>query len=137
METLELKHLAPYLPYKVKSRDYSNTIYRLELSIDNYYRFVGKYADKMVLRPLSYLTKEIEVNGEKFVPIYLIPEYVKEYHSRYGKDRLFDNSANTSCIIDYIKPTSLSYKSFDLLLSWNFDVFFLIPNGLAIDFNTL
>jgi hypothetical protein len=71
---LELKHLAAYLPYKVKflwKGIYSvnflsvRVIKRLEDKGDDFH-----YKDiKPILRPLSDLTKEIEHNGEKFVPI--------------------------------------------------------------------
>ena len=136
---LELKHLAPYLPYGLKAK-------MLDCKID----YVGKQFDeiigvhqwskdgdwcllteggskpsldriKPILRNLSDLTKEIEHNGEKFVPI----------------DRL-------TCWFDftYLDTHSLyiheyPYNVVEKLFEWKFDYFDLIPNGLAIDINTL
>lgn len=71
MKTLELKHIAPYLPYELS---YLNTL-RNEVELLTIYAFANYTAlfrannYKPILRPLSYLTKEIEHNGEKFVPI--------------------------------------------------------------------
>ena len=126
---LDLKHLAAYLPYKVESRDHSNSIYRLELSIDNYYRFVGKYADKMILRPLLDLRKEIEVNGEKFVPKNILRDLIME-RGNY-------TSYDSSWINENIDIQLLPYWMIEYLLEWHFDIHRLIEKGLAIDINTL
>jgi len=80
---LELKHLAGYLPYGLK-------VFRENKSVPSD-TFVIKGATKEnvflsenglvvvdidrikpILRPLSDLTKEIEVNGEKFVPLEML-----------------------------------------------------------------
>ena len=136
---LELKHLAPYFPYGLKAK-------MLDCKID----YVGKQFDeiigvhqwskdgdwcllteggskpsldriKPILRNLSDLTKEIEHNGERFVPM-----------ERINPVKDFFNA-------DYIEsmPLSVPYSLFVRLLEFHFDVFNLIPNGLAIDINTL
>jgi hypothetical protein len=80
---LELKHLAPYLPYRLKlkapygfrpngkeSTGASRIVYLtgdLYADIENN-TFNGEVF-KPILRPISDLTKEIEVNGEKFYPL--------------------------------------------------------------------
>ena len=74
---LELKHLAPYLPYGLKIKcDYYNTygshICEIkELSIRYYYQIMrGK--SKPILRPLSDLVEYVDcpdVMGEKIIPI--------------------------------------------------------------------
>lgn len=78
---LELKHLAPYLPYGLEIRSSEGStkimgykvvngerIYQLDTNDDS-----GDFAFddpiKPILRPLSDLTKEIDVNGEKFIPL--------------------------------------------------------------------
>lgn len=75
MEKLELKHLAAYLPYGLKmeildfptGRKHYRKL-KLDLGHDfNYYLQQNKV--RPILRPLSDITKEIEVNGEKFVPL--------------------------------------------------------------------
>jgi hypothetical protein len=80
---LELKHLAPYLPYRLKILDEksepSDNIFTLE-SINIYESVSDTEGNidipfteiKPILRPLSDLTKEIEFNGEKFVTIELL-----------------------------------------------------------------
>jgi hypothetical protein len=73
---LELKHLAPYLPYGLNCELDTNVhsiLIGLEKSFSND-SFVGRFDEfgehnlwqfKPILRPLSDLTKEIEVNGER------------------------------------------------------------------------
>ena len=90
---------------------------------------------KPILRPLSDLTKEIEHEGERFVPI---DEFfvmfggaisLKSGHYNWKKD-FVDN-------LLYSPYTTYSYQVFYQLIKWNFDVFGLIEKGLAIDINTL
>jgi|SRR5690606_32887544 len=91
MEKLELKHIAPYLPYRLKCLIPKHSLkfgqqYVLPVngaSIDSYgllnIEFILPDDDllfsnqlkwvKPLLRPLSDLTQEIEHNGERFVPI--------------------------------------------------------------------
>jgi hypothetical protein len=81
---LNIKHLAPYLPYGVKinqHREDINSNYQSELvklSADKlkviserfpYTEELAYYEAKPILRNLSDITKEIEVNGEMFIPI--------------------------------------------------------------------
>lgn len=86
MEKLELKHIVGYLPYGLdmqhkytKAKHRGETKLRLwqtklqPLSLTDLFYKKGKSFDfHLILRPLSDLTKEIEVNGEKFVPIIII-----------------------------------------------------------------
>jgi hypothetical protein len=99
---LELKHLAPYLPYGLKVEYLFTTIngdveerkalliginirkeyfdIQLERIDKNGKLLINTFNEngkniKPILRPLSDLTKEIEVNGEKFVPIVKLLEY--------------------------------------------------------------
>ena len=120
---LELKHLAPYLPYNLMIK------YRVgKLSGYKYDFLTGQRLDslsmykyfKPILRPLSDLTKEIEVNGEKFVPQDKLPHLDLKW---------LINSDNL------IMKTN--YEDVLKLLSWHIDLFNLISNGLAIDANTL
>ena len=126
---LELKHLAPYLPFCLKGNyEVSEVVpsakFELrnkELRTDNVDFFLN-YA-KPILRPLSDLTKEIEVNGKKFVP-----------HIKLGgRTNLKDYD------IEYLSKNidNMSYGLVSKLIEWHFDVFGLIEKGLAIDINTL
>lgn len=129
MEKLKLKHLAPYLPYKLKGNyEVSEVVpsakFELrnkELRTDNVDFFLN-YA-KPILRPLSDLTKEIEVNGEKFVPI--------EYFLGDDGDNILNafNHNKNSDVIEYVLVLKL--------LEWHFDIYGLIEKGLAINKNTL
>lgn len=77
MEKLEIKHLAPYLPYDLKEINYTAKKHGLietpligVVNANNILTFVdGKAEGKILLRPLTDLFKEIEHNGEKFIPI--------------------------------------------------------------------
>jgi hypothetical protein len=129
---LELKHLSAYLPYRL------NTTYRLSEVINiclkkdeirnkelngNTFDFVLRYC-KPILRPLSDLTKEIEVNKEKFIPI--------NYNSfKHDKESIIEFKNN------FYHYKSIKFGVIERLLEWHFDIFGLIENDLAIDINTL
>jgi len=80
---LELKHLAPYLPYGLKavceglSGEKTFHIYTIEhdtitssgVGLNTALKNGFTFSVKPILRPLSDLTKEIEHNGEKFIPL--------------------------------------------------------------------
>jgi hypothetical protein len=72
------------------------------------------YEVVLICHPLSGLTKEIEHNGERFVPI----EITGIIDWEYGYEKL---------------PYWLIQKLFE----WHFDVFGLIGSNLAIDINTI
>ena len=75
MGKLEFKHLAPYLPYKLKVQYWDRKIV-MNAGQGSSKNWIGISATiqkqgencKPMFRPLSDLTKEIKVNGEKFVP---------------------------------------------------------------------
>lgn len=138
---LEVKHLAPYLPYGLKlqyvvrgvvqstgiMRSISHNDFETHPTMVNI-NYQGEehiWMFRPILRPLSDLTKEIE---EKFVPI-----------EKCGYCSLED-CTNESEIEEITSSHILGFMPFnyfDKLLEWHFDVFGLIPNGLAIDINTL
>lgn len=120
-DRLELKHLAPYLPYKLKFTGYlkHNSSLPFDDSEDilTLCPFVLAYLDqefeefKPILRPLSDLDKdnfkEMGIN-----------------HNWYGLKNYLTN----------IKE--MKVKDFEYLVRNHFDVFGLIEKGLAIDINT-
>jgi len=136
---LEIKHLTGYLPYGLKAKmnifgdnqtevviEGLSTIGEVELS--GIRTTVNEFFDiseiKPILRPLSDLTKEIEVNGGKFVPI----EYNAFKHSK--EDIIeFQNK--------FIHYKAMKFGIIERFLEWHFDIYGLIENGLAIDINTL
>ena len=140
---LELKHLAPYLPYNLKCIDfykgYKKNIH-FELTPIELYQ-LDYDTVKPILRPLSDLTKEIEHNGEKFVPLdkltnnhRLIIEH-KDIISDYLMSRE-QTISFTKRIEKYICFNDIINLTNDLY-SIHFDVFGLIKAGLALDINTL
>ncbi len=168
IEKLELRFLAGYLPYGLKAL--GNCNYHTIIGFKNETYFIeggnnyayGDIADfKPILRPLSDLTKEIEVNGSKFVPIVELVK-ISDPFFRTVKDilskgvvhgiRYFDETSN--CIVfnysrdtssfttfeNDLKTTFITQKQLELfekLYEWHFDVHGLIESGLAIDINTL
>ena len=125
---LELKHLSAYLPYRVRlskihfltfgsneGNGIGSLIHVLDTKSNHF---------KMWLRPLSDLTKEIEVNGEMFIPIQWFEDqaYIDWEHIKFS---------------DYINPLTLPYCWVNKLIEWHFDIFGLIDAGLAVDINTV
>ena len=134
---LELKHLAPYLPYGLKMEllDYplGKHIRTLELDCGhdfNYYLEQDKV--RPILRPLSDLTKEIEVDGDKFIPFHKVYEQIGGGYTSFES---FSKSQLGNWL--YTPSIALAYYCVVNLFQWHFDVFSLIPEGLAIDINTL
>lgn len=136
---LQLKHIAPYLPYGLefvcicpKSMEYEISQVS-NIHIGNEIIEVGatefEFSDlggeeiKPILRPLSDLTKEIEHNDRKFIPI-----------------KMFARSSQRDVgeIVFQIKSLEiLDHYIFQYLIEWHFDVFGLIEKGLAIDKNSI
>ena len=89
---------------------------------------------KLILRPLSDLTKEIEHNGVKFVPIEMLKEIRESKHKTMSKQVLFfilARLSNPDLPIDY-KIKSCHYWIVEKLIEWHFDIFGLIEKGFAI-----
>jgi hypothetical protein len=104
---------------------------------------------KPILFNLSSLTKEIEVNGEKFVPIYKLfeIEYEGTLHLDLIREMYFKVNYTFTCSSHYstAMETSINtrhiqmnnYWKIEKLYEWKFDVHGLIEKGLAIDASTL
>ena len=156
---LTIEHLAPYLPYglsglakmpphytdfKIKCDLFWLTQKRISIQcfdtignkwdgIDsvNYEQF------KPILRPLSDLTKEIEHNGERFVPV----EEIKQFFPA-GWYLGFEIEIDSLGVAGLRTPESWLPignwpRLFKMLYRWHFDVEGLIEKGLAIDINTI
>lgn len=159
---LELKHLAGYLPYGLelqyvdcitsrKRRAILTGISKIDIETTYKRKIKGCSGDligwegnnnteeikvKPILRPLSNITKEIEVNGEKFVPIKNI---FGSSLSMQGFNH-YVNSFNNGFELTMTKGNKTFYADFiqyQKLLEWHFDIYGLIENGLAIDINTI
>ena len=139
METLEIKHLAAYLPYKIKIRVFRENeslfIEDVEITgevIDYIFetKEYSKYKYKPILRPLSDLTKEIEVYGKRFVPANT--EMLCNFQITNYKGFCFFDGFGSNVNID-----EMPYYTIEKLLSWHFDIFGLIDKGLAVNINEL
>lgn len=95
---------------------------------------------KLHLRPLSDLTKEIEHNGERFVPIEYFEigdddNYTYEFDS--GNVKLIKTLETISKHNLQFDIKFLPFEVVKTLISWHFDTQNMIQDGLAIDINTL
>jgi regulatory protein YycH of two-component signal transduction system YycFG len=159
---LEIKYLAPYLPFKVKVIDteaedciwtlhpYKDSLDCLNdnehISLENFItenNVTKTPTHKLLLRPLSDLIKEIEINGEKFVPIVELaklayPDLVWEFDrtraiSEWNNELayfFFNKNSFFACFFNNSIPNQLDL--FQRLFEWHFDVFGLIDQGLAL-----
>jgi hypothetical protein len=128
---IKLEEIAGYLPYKLeiaifhKREIYRKDVLKSIVTYDSYFcvNLINSITNcKPILRPISDLTKEIEVNGEKFVPI-------ERLHIS------FDNFEFWHLL--GINEKYLSMFDLKLLYEWHFDIHNLIERGLAIGINTL
>lgn len=128
---LELKHIAPYLPYGLNIL-YWNGLAKEYIEILQVLHYenrhvLGSEKHKPILRPLSDLTKEIEYNGEKFVP--------SDWISKNYIGSKFD--MDIKILYQFKTYEHLPYTVIENLLKWHFDVFGLIEQGLAFNINAL
>jgi len=171
MGKLELKHLAGYLPYGLKCLSGVSPILKNEFAWEilgfeknkdirlgfsvksirhDYKNIINIWPIKPILHPLSDLTKEIDVNGEKFVP--LVKLAIRYANSTRYNDKIAMHNEKCYC---YSKSSELEFRFdgwdfllkgqrvqqqfqlFERLYEWHFDIHSLIEKGLAIDINTL
>lgn len=167
---LEFKHIAAYLPYELKAElldyksDYVNSQYDEVVGLHQWDKS-GKLWSvltlggakpsikrvKPILRPWSDFTKEIEVNGEKFVPYYWFDEnkYVRYASLGFNSIKFKINDYYTICICNRLPAIKFDLKEeneilktlplniIEKLLEWHFDIYGLIEAGLAVDINTI
>lgn len=155
-QELEPKHIAGYLPHKLKGIYSGLTnveVYQLTIHPENgnlyikykwlkkdgtYYHSNGLVNNgefKLILHPLSDLTKEIEHNGKKFVPMEVLfgcEEKEEEAFNIYGKIPEYWKS-----LLKVDIPGDWEYGVVNSLFEWKIDLFNLIDLGLARNVNTL
>jgi len=139
---LETKHLAPYLPYGLKVYDVKNEIHTMISVVDNgFNKHIMTNLNAMmctrtniehckpILRPLSDSEKFFSsiFDDDIDVRTFLNDAYIGDDDSVYENWEDFLNH----------KPEFWLKGAFDVFVKYNFDVFGLIPNGLAIDINTI
>ena len=133
MKEITLKQLAPYLPYEVKGQltGYPNgTTVTLGTVMSNKDKIwqIDMWLNgqvKPILRPLSDLTIDI----------------IRQLISFDIVDFRMSNEIEDDFSIDVndemVGWTSLSYQEYQNIIAYHFDIFKLIPQGLAVDINTL
>jgi hypothetical protein len=118
---LEIKHLAPYLPYSVRiTKDDWGKVFKLDndgttlncVGID----YVLNVEAKPILRPLSDIAKVFEAMEEDDKKVIMHCDYLLK------EDFIFLQ-----------EPYFIS----QILFKYHFDIFGLIDQNLAIDINTL
>jgi hypothetical protein len=120
---LELKHLAPYLPYGLKCTDIDDdsiiTITGLKLKKNEiWYYYSNGFKDrgrsKPILRPLS------DINPDEI----LLKYYFNKEKAGIGKELQMIRDGKYDAL-------QCSYNICNILISEHFDVFGLIEQGLA------
>ena len=127
---LELKYLAPYLPYQLKIIDKFNQIYTMTCSGVYGIRTFEKNILSLnpILRPLSDLHKYNQIGDNSFRDELLLKS---ELQNDFERDFITDYIDN----LHFDKILYAPYSIIEKLLEWHFDIFNLIENGLAVDFN--
>lgn len=137
-DKLTIQELAAYLPWGLRVKhtvNYNGFTEDSFVSLESLSEECASFSDfscdwffdndendcdiKLLLYPLSSLTKEIEHKGEKFVPV----EKMKEL-----------DLGSLPRSLDY---RWLYYHQSQKLLEWNFDIFGLLDRGLAVDKTTI
>jgi len=132
VEKLTEKELLPYVPYEVlvTKEDWDNylkvvvvksipyNIYEISPGI------VLALQAKLILRPMSDLEKKIEHNGKSLI----FSNFFLSKTELVTIKKCLNFKLN---LLDYI-----SVSVFNRLCEYHFDVFGLIPRGLALDYNT-
>jgi hypothetical protein len=135
---IELKHLAPYLPYKLKVK-HGDDLKTMNTGQGSSKHWIGigsvvKWHDQIqahchpVLYPLSMWNKECEIHGDTFVPYDRLKDVVGMEHWGRICEYMVGIEDNVKVL-----TTDLPYWYIENLIKWHFDVFGLIDEGKAID----
>lgn len=138
---LELKHIAPYLPYDLECECPLLTEDREGSKVCD---IVGAFSDWVaistkdsnihdefeydefnpLLRPIEDIVSEIEHNGETFIPFEELDD-TSIYSSNYKNGKHYARGH-----VHGVSSTTID--DLNKLLEWHFDIFGLIEKGLAI-----
>ena len=161
---IELKHIAPYLPYGLKvtfeGDDLIHEVVGLSIASKGV-ELISQFGDygranikdcRLILRPICDLTKEIEHNGERFIPIMRIfggDTYDHDYKYEIGivekpiVGKRIEISVKglgspvISFSISNILNNPLYYSQWKELLEWHFDIFGLHEKNLCVYYNEI
>lgn len=125
---LELKHIAPYLPYGLRLTNSSHPMNGRMCELLSKYDY---NTIRPILRPLSDLIPVEEDDINDMVLINLV-NGADQHCDAYDewRDSYLDNP-------EQMRILQAPYEVFEELIKQHYDVFGLIPAGLAIDVNTI
>jgi hypothetical protein len=150
-ENLTLEHLSAYLPYGVEilqpDVEGRNT-FTLDVEGLRIMEVQGFEYFKLKLRPMLDLTKEIKHNGVKFVPIVELLKIkhkgwvIEKLNTRYNEIDFEINNNYAKAHFRFMATLSIDVWLRNIeeeplwvvqkLLEWHYDIFGLIPKGLAV-----
>lgn len=142
MKTLELKHLAPYLPYGLQCHTGELTnCTLLGLKDDSAYYSEYKYqtehcGDKIFTRPEMWLTIGT-VHKPILRPLSVLSEVGNQMERDCNHTIWYENGAWSDSMTDDFSIDWIPKICYEWLIERHFDVFGLIDAGLAIDINTI
>lgn len=136
-DKLTIEILSAYYPYSVKIQHATTKSHFWTLGHEEHPDYINIRAaflcqnygpsPKLVLHPLSDLTKIIEHNGERVIVEYIIKSRTNE--DNWDKIEMY--LWEEDCI------QHLPLWVAEILLKYHFDIYSLIPAGLAVDINTV
>lgn len=137
----------------IEYQSYCNNEIEIQCTDDDYMHQAPLEEVFLLLHPLSDLTKEIEHNGETFVPIIELAKMFSPYKEKavdYEVITMFTEPTakllfdeKRKCRYMYYSlpcPSNIEKFTFDViqkLIKWHFDIANLIEKGEAIDVNSL
>lgn len=145
MMKLELKHLAPYIPYDLKIQDGIGdirSINTLDLSPRVIENGVTEYCSyiRPILRPMSdvkFIFQKL-VDGMPFGPDYKSGLFFEEKKISKNTDLfIIKSTVCNELVLNKREPLTCPYLAIAILIENHFDVFGLIEKGLAIDINMI
>jgi hypothetical protein len=139
MKQLEIKNLAPYLPYGLRIKWNKNIYEMISLRSNERCQLVDKFSDevygvkllhiKTILRPISELDNLIKKEFEKY-------DRVKECDMEIINLFCYENTNTDEPLVD-LDLNKLPYECIEYMFRNHYDFFGLVSVGLAIDINTL
>ena len=146
MDELELKHLAPYLPYGLRIKEPNSEFEMTGSFLDEWFNYGDPIKGKPILRPMSDLKPADlkQIIGHIFRDTKMIRPKMDSIKCEKGFITFYD--LDTSQTYVAVKPgreglpvmnMSNTFDDYSVFFALHVDMFGLIEKGLAIDINTL
>jgi hypothetical protein len=129
---LEIKHLAPYLPYGINVqwiREDDKELIIQDLTISDYNFLIRRKYAKPILKTISELDNLIKNEFKKY-------DRIKECDMEIINLFCYENTNANEPLVD-LDLNKLPYECVEYIFKNHYDFFGLIDAGLAIDINTL